>query len=75
MGRNSKMFEAQLLFELVLDVETQPQRPGNGPAGERQIFAVTGGHFDGPRLRGTVLLGGGDWLVNWPMGSVSWMSA
>ncbi|MFT5393250.1 MAG: hypothetical protein ACI8PT_003451 [Gammaproteobacteria bacterium] len=74
MGR--KMLEAQLLFELVLDVETQPQpqRPGNGPAGKRQIFAVTGGHFDGPRLRGTVLPDGGGWHVSRPMGSVNWMS-
>ncbi len=35
-----------------------------GPAGAGQLSPVyvTGGHFEGPRLRGKVLPGGGDWL-------------
>ncbi len=35
---------------------------GQGPLGARQIFDVTGGTFEGPRLRGTILPSGGDWL-------------
>ncbi len=36
---------------------------GVTPAGRRRIVTVKGGRFEGPRLRGTVLPGGGDWLV------------
>lgn len=33
------------------------------PHGVRSIVPVTGGDFEGPRLRGKVLPGGGDWLL------------
>jgi hypothetical protein len=36
---------------------------GAGPRGSRVTFPVTGGSFDGERLRGRVLPGGGDWVV------------
>jgi hypothetical protein len=35
---------------------------GAGPSGLRQIYDVTGGTFEGPRLRGMLLPSGGDWL-------------
>ena len=31
--------------------------------GTLTIFPVTGGSFEGERLRGTVLAGGGDWVT------------
>ena len=34
---------------------------GNGPVGRRVLFNCAGGRFAGPRLRGEVLPGGGDW--------------
>ncbi len=34
---------------------------GNGHFGQRMIAVVTGGAFEGERLRGKVLRGGGDW--------------
>ncbi|MDH3684321.1 MAG: DUF3237 domain-containing protein [Acidimicrobiia bacterium] len=34
----------------------------NGPAGTRVIASVTGGSFEGPRLKGTVVPPGGDWV-------------
>lgn len=34
----------------------------NGPAGTRMIAPVTGGEFDGPRLRGRIVPPGGDWV-------------
>src|SRR5438105_12290044 len=40
-----------------------PQRLGAVPHGIRSIIPVTGGDFEGPRLRGEVLSGGGDWLL------------
>lgn len=36
---------------------------GASPFGERRIGYITGGSFDGPRLAGEVLEGGGNWSV------------
>lgn len=41
---------------------------GDGPYGRRLIVDVTGGHFEGPRLRGRILPSGGDWLLLRPDG-------
>ena len=43
-------------FDRVLDV-------GDVPTGRRRIFPVNGGHFEGPRMRGTVLPDGADWVL------------
>ena len=59
---------SEVLFDFSVDVDGQPQRPGEGPLGKRQIFAITGGRFEGPKLRGVVLPGGGDWLMIRPDG-------
>src|SRR6185369_9472354 len=40
------------------------QKIGAVPHGTRTIAAITGGTFDGPRLRGKVLPGGGDWILS-----------
>jgi hypothetical protein len=40
-----------------------PQKVGVVPHGMRSIVPVTGGDFEGARLRGKVLPGGGDWLL------------
>ena len=39
-----------------------PLMAGQAPYGERRIINITGGVFEGPRLRGRVLPGGADWL-------------
>jgi len=39
------------------------QNLGAGPRGARVTFPVTGGSFEGERLRGHVLPGGDDWTV------------
>jgi hypothetical protein len=42
-----------------------------GPNGSRRIIPVTGGTFEGPRLKGTIAPGpGGDWVLARPDGSV-----
>jgi hypothetical protein len=43
--------------------------PGPGPHGTRVTFPVTGGSFEGDRLRGKVL-GGDDWTVERPDGMI-----
>ncbi len=40
-----------------------PVAVGTGPYGNRLIVEVSGGAFEGPRLRGKLLTGGGDWLL------------
>jgi hypothetical protein len=45
-----------------------PQRLGTVPHGIRVIAPITSGSFEGPRLRGKVLLGGGDWTLLRPDG-------
>jgi uncharacterized protein DUF3237 len=45
-----------------------PQKLGTVPHGTRSIVPVAGGDFEGPRLRGKVLPGGGDWLLLRPDG-------
>ena len=37
---------------------------GAVPVGRRRIAPVTGGRFAGPRLAGSVLPGGADWVIN-----------
>ena len=39
------------------------QAIGPTPHGTLSIFPITGGSFEGERLRGTVLDGGGDWVT------------
>lgn len=42
---------------------TPPIGSNGGPVGNRWIFGVQGGSFEGPRLRGEVLAWGGDWVA------------
>lgn len=53
------------LFDIVIDLAPQVSF-GNG----RVWFASAGGFFEGPRLKGTVLPGGGDWAVFRPDGTM-----
>jgi len=36
---------------------------GGGPLGERRVVAITGGTFEGPALKGTIVPGGADWQI------------
>jgi hypothetical protein len=44
---------------------------GSTPLGALAIFPVTGGSFEGERLRGQVLAGGGDWVTTHEDGTSS----
>jgi hypothetical protein len=53
----------RLLMTLQVDAAA-PQNIGAVPHGVRRTAPISGGNFEGPRLRGTVLPGGsGDWLL------------
>lgn len=50
------------LFDL--DVTAHPRQDiGPGPLGHRVIGRIKGGRFNGPRLSGDLLEGGGDWAI------------
>lgn len=49
----------EFVYEAVVDIA--PTLPlGDSPLGERRMVPITGGSFQGPRIRGTVLPGGAD---------------
>ncbi len=50
------------LYDMHVDLEA-PQVIGAAPAGHRQIFIIKGGTLEGPRIKGTILPGGGDWAL------------
>ena len=52
----------EFLYEITAQLDS-PLVIGENPHGNRQIVPVTGGTFEGPRLKGEVLPGGGEWLL------------
>jgi Protein of unknown function (DUF3237) len=56
------------LFTVTLQVG-EIQNLGKTPLGERRVAVVEGGSFEGPKLKGTVLKGGSDWLLIRPDGA------
>jgi hypothetical protein len=59
--------ETELLFDITANL-APPLTIGGSPEGDRVIVYVTGGKFEGPRLKGEVLPGGGDWFLVRPDG-------
>ena len=55
-----KALPVEHLFDLSIDLELGQVIPT--PLGTRLTFVVKGGRFEGPRLRGEMLPGGGDWV-------------
>ena len=59
---------SKFLFRMSADLE-EAQDVGATPHGNRRIYYVTGGAFEGPAIKGEVLPGGGDWLLLRPDGA------
>ena len=60
-GRQTTMNSRPLMTVRITAAPSQ--KLGTVPHGTRIIVPVTGGDFEGPRLRGKILSGGGDWLL------------
>jgi len=60
-----------LRSEFLLDftLETQPPKTIRLLGGDRVIVGISGGTFQGPKLKGVVMSPGGDWIVRRPDGS------
>jgi hypothetical protein len=55
------MLRFEFLFDLTAEVGELISM-GEAPLGERRLIEITGGSFEGPRLRGKVL-SGNDWQI------------
>lgn len=58
------------LFDMIVDLN-RGLSIGDGGLGRRVLFGSAGGSFEGPRVRGEVLPGGGDWALFRPDGAMS----
>ncbi|MFI2352183.1 DUF3237 domain-containing protein [Streptomyces sp. NPDC019443] len=58
------------LFDMIVDLNPRLSF-GSGPFGRRTLFGAAGGSFEGPKLRGEVLPGGGDWALFRPDGAMA----
>ena len=59
------------LMTLTLEVDSGSSHPiGISSHGNRMVAPITGGTFSGPRLTGSVLPGGADWVLVGPDGSM-----
>jgi hypothetical protein len=66
------MPETSLPVEHLFTITAGTQTAGllkDGPHGTRVVVGVTGGTFEGPRLKGTIKGPGGDWATLRPDGS------
>jgi hypothetical protein len=59
--------QPELLFEITILVGDTHSITA-APDGDRTIAYIAGGKFEGPRLKGDVLPGGGDWFLLRPDG-------
>lgn len=64
--------EPAFAYEMSVQISLKPKLAvGAMPAGGDRFFVeITDGHFEGPRLKGKVLPGGGDWAHARPDGTL-----
>lgn len=63
-SRHLLTLELQVAFDSMLNI-------GKTVLGRRRIAPILGGSFEGDRLRGQVLPGGADWVINRPDGAMA----
>jgi hypothetical protein len=64
---DSDKLQSEVLFDLVFD--KGPANNVGSPGVNRVVVPVSGGTFEGPALKGTVVGPSGDWIVTRPDGS------
>ncbi len=56
--------DVDYLFTMTAQVDMPPHSNiADGPQGTRLVVPVVGGSFDGPKMKGSVVPPGGDWLT------------
>ena len=58
------------LYKITLETGGVPVMIPAAPQGTRMLVEVTGGKFEGPKLNGTVVAPGGDWVTQRADGSI-----
>lgn len=64
----SDSLRSEFLFDIVLT--TGPVSSVGSEGAARVVIPVTGGTFEGPNVRGTIVAPGGDWTLGKPDGSL-----
>lgn len=67
VGAQSKTVNSKMRLEYLLTFHSDLNQPidiGQVAIGHRLVFVTSGGNFEGPKLRGKILPGPVDWLVN-----------
>lgn len=59
---NAQKLESEFLYKITLDLE-KPLDVGKSPYGTRIAYAIKGGTFEGPQIKGKVKPVGEDWLL------------
>lgn len=54
--------ETEFVMQLKVTLDA-PYVVGETPHGRRTVIPITGGTFEGPRLKGTIIPGGADWQL------------
>jgi len=62
MAQEPTTISVELLFRFEADLGSRPPSK-DAPHGTRVIVNVTGGYFEGPRLKGTLQAPTGDWVT------------
>ncbi|MDQ8203486.1 DUF3237 family protein [Pelagicoccus sp. SDUM812003] len=60
--------ETEFVYEAIVEIEA-PVEVGKTPLGQRRFIPITGGTFEGPKLKGDVIPGGADWQLSHPNGA------
>ena len=58
------------LYKITLETDGLPSMMQGAPQGTRMVVGVKGGKFEGPKLSGTVVAPGGDWVTQRADGSI-----
>ena len=58
------------LYKITLETDGLPSMMQGAPQGTRMVVGVRGGKFEGPKLSGTVVAPGGDWVTQRADGSI-----
>ncbi len=59
--------QTEFVYEAVVAIDPAVE-VGATPHGQRRYIPITGGTFEGPKIRGTILPGGADWQTSRPDG-------
>jgi hypothetical protein len=60
--------KTELVFTEHVSVDTTSYSVGQSKYGYRNIVPITGGYFEGPKIKGEILPGGADWQLTRPDG-------